>query len=46
VDIERGRCCISDGARCWEPEQFKATINWVQQFYDQWPEHVLERLRA
>jgi hypothetical protein len=44
VDIERGRCCISDGTRCWEPEQFRATINWVQQFYDQWPDHIVKEL--
>jgi hypothetical protein len=46
VDIERGRCCISDGSRCWEPEQFRATVHWVQQFYDQWPDHVVKELGA
>lgn len=45
VDIERGRCCISDGTRCWEPEQFRATITWLQQFYGQWPEHVAKELQ-
>jgi hypothetical protein len=44
VDIERGRCCISDGTRVWEPEQFKATVRWIQQFYGQWPEHVVKEL--
>jgi hypothetical protein len=44
VDIERGRCCISDGTSRWEPEQFKATLRWIEQFYGQWPEHVVKEL--
>ncbi len=44
IDIENGRCCISDGSRRWEPPQFKATLSWVRTFFDHWPEHVTAEL--
>lgn len=44
IDIERGRCCLSDGRKKWEPHEFKAMIHWVQQFFDQWPGHLTAQL--
>jgi hypothetical protein len=44
VDIERGRCCVSDGSRCWEPMHFKSMLGWAQRFFDHWPEHVTAQL--
>jgi len=44
VDIERGRCCLSDGRKRWEPQQFEQTLDWIRQFFDLWPEHVMDRL--
>jgi hypothetical protein len=40
IDIEYGRCCLSDGRRRWEPQQFEANLAWLRQFFDHWPQHV------
>jgi hypothetical protein len=45
IDIERGRCCISDGSRCWTAEQFLRNLEWVQEFFDHWPQHVTADLQ-
>ena len=44
VDMEHGRCCMSDGAKRWEPQQFEDTIDWLRRFFDLWPEHVVRDL--
>lgn len=46
VDIERERCCLSDGRKRWKPEQFEHKLDWVRQFFELWPEHVMDRLEA
>jgi hypothetical protein len=45
VDIEHGKCCLSDGTGRWTPEQFKSTAQWVSHFFDRWPEHVITELQ-
>lgn len=44
VDIEHGRMCISDGSRRWEPEDFSRWLKWIEQFFDNWPDHVTAQL--
>ena len=44
IDIERGRCCLSDGSRRWEPAEFKAMAAWIDKFFDQWPDHLTATL--
>jgi hypothetical protein len=44
IDIERGRCCLSDGRHRWTPEQFEPKITWLRQFFDLWPDHVTASL--
>ncbi len=44
IDIERGRCCVSDGQKRWEPQQFEDELAWLQAFLNLWPEHVTARL--
>lgn len=44
VDIEHGRCCLSDGSRRWGPEEFRAQLNWLTSFFNQWPDHVAQSL--
>jgi hypothetical protein len=44
IDIERGQCCITDGARRWEPAQFQAAMGWLGEFFDRWPDHVTASL--
>jgi len=46
IDIERGRCCISDGRRKWEPPEFRSRLDWIARFFDLWPEHLTESLEA
>ena len=46
VDLERGRCCLSDGRRRWDPEQFRAQLGWLAEFFDRWPEHVRAELES
>ena len=46
VDIEYGRCCLSDGRHRWSPDQFKATLQWANNFFDRWPDHVTASLEA
>ena len=40
VDIERGRCCVSDGRQTWSAEEFRGRLGWLCDFFDYWPEHV------
>ncbi|MHC4414937.1 MAG: hypothetical protein ACYS0G_06615 [Planctomycetota bacterium] len=44
VDIEHGRCCLSDGRRRWPQQQFEAHLAWIRQFFDHWPDHVTRGL--
>lgn len=46
VDIEYGRCCLSDGRHRWSPEEFRARLGWVEKFFDHWPDHVTAELQA
>ncbi len=46
IDIECGRCCVSDGRKRWDPQQFEDTLTWIRQFFDLWPEHLTARLEA
>lgn len=41
VDIERGRCCLSDGRRRWQPPEFEARLGWARAFFGLWPEYVV-----
>lgn len=40
IDIERGRCCVSNGSTKWTPTQYRAMHRWVSEFFDHWPRHV------
>lgn len=44
VDIEYGRCCLSDGRHRWEPGSFETNLDWLRAFFDHWPGHVTRRL--
>ena len=46
VDIENKRCCLSDGRRRWQPEQFEQKLAWLRQFLDLWPDHVITTLKG
>jgi hypothetical protein len=44
VDIERDRCCMSDGRRRWTPGEFRGKLHWIRRFLELWPEHVTSGL--
>ncbi len=46
VDIECGRCCLSDGRHRWSPQEFNSTLSWVADFIDLWPDHVTAELET
>lgn len=46
VDIEHGRGCLSDGKRRWEPAEFRAQLDWLRAFFEQWPRFVKADLES
>ncbi len=46
VDIENGRCCISDGKHKWTPEQFRSRLEFSRRFFDLWPDHLTATLEG
>lgn len=44
IDLEQGRCCLSDGSRRWNPAEFREMLDWWQRFFQLWPRHVLREL--
>lgn len=44
IDLENGRCCLSDGSRRWTPDQFKSHMQFMAQFIDLWPDHLTKQL--
>jgi hypothetical protein len=45
IDVENGRCCLSDGKRTWRPEQFRTKLGWAEKFFALWPDHVVYQLQ-
>lgn len=46
IDMEHGRLCVSDGRTRWSPETFRSQLDWVVQFFEQWPAHVKHDLAS
>ncbi len=46
IDIERGRCCLSNGSTRWRPDDFKSSIRFLREFFDRWPDHLTASLKA
>lgn len=46
IDLRGGACCLTDGSRCWAPEEFRAKLAWITRFFDLWPDHVTKELEA
>lgn len=45
IQLSMGNCCLSDGTRCWTPQQFRNRIDWVREFFNHWPQHVVSDLQ-
>jgi len=46
IDMERGRILLTDGHRRWKPAEFQQHLQWVQQYFDHWPRHLVDRLEG
>ena len=46
VDLQRGVICIIDGVRRWKPEEFVPRLDWVSEFLELWPVHVLREFEG
>ncbi len=46
IDVEQGRCCLSDGGRRWKPEGFHDRIRFLREFFDLWPDHLTAGLES
>ncbi|MHC5210477.1 MAG: hypothetical protein ACYTG2_07160 [Planctomycetota bacterium] len=46
IDIERGRCCLTDGRRSWDVAEFRASLDLARRFFGHWPEHLVVQLEA
>jgi hypothetical protein len=44
IDIQTGACLLYGGDSTWTPEEFRATIDWTQHFFELWPDHVKSQL--
>jgi hypothetical protein len=44
IDIEAGRCCVTDGTRRWKPEEFRQRMAWLHDFFGRWPQHLKRSL--
>jgi hypothetical protein len=44
IDIERGRCCLSNGSARWDPQDFRNSIRFLREFFDLWPDHLTAQL--
>jgi hypothetical protein len=46
VDIEEGRCCVSDGSGTWTAEEFRTNVDWAGRFFALWPNHLVAALKS
>ncbi len=46
LDMERGRILLTDGSRRWEPAQFERNIQWLQEYLERWPRHLIDQLES
>lgn len=46
IDIEHGCCCVADGRHTWPAVEFRQKLEWLDGFFDRWPEHVTSALAA
>jgi hypothetical protein len=44
IDIEDGALCLSAGSRRWDPARFRREIQFLQQFCEHWPRHLIKDL--
>lgn len=40
INIEHGRCCLSNGSSYWDAPGFKSSLRFLREFFDLWPDHL------
>jgi len=45
LEIGESVCCISDGSKHWQSEDFARQVNQAVEFFSLWPEHVTSTLQ-
>ena len=40
IDMQRGYLCVQEGG-IWRPEEFLAHLQWSQEFFSLWPQHLI-----
>lgn len=45
IDIEHGKCCVTDGRSRWSPDEFCTQLEWACDFLECWPDHVKADLK-
>jgi len=46
IDVEAGKCCLTDGRRKWSPDEFRNWLDWAGRFFALWPKHLVETLKS
>jgi hypothetical protein len=46
IDVEHGRCCLSNGRARWRPDDFKSSLRFLSEFVDLWPDHLTAQLES
>ena len=46
IDIEHDRCCVTDGRRRWQPDEFKSHLEYARRFFDLWPDYLTTELES
>jgi hypothetical protein len=46
IDVEEGKCCLTDGRYKWSPDEFRKWLDWADRFFDQWPKHLVAALKS
>lgn len=44
LEVDGGLICLSNGKGRWEPEEFRARLDWLGSFLDRWPRHLADSM--
>jgi len=44
IEVGRSCCLITDGRKCWELDDFQSKLKWAEQFFGNWPNHLVATL--
>jgi hypothetical protein len=44
IDVEGGRCCLSNGRSRWQRPDFESHLRFLREFFDLWPDHLTAQL--